>query len=212
MKTWAAMAAFLTVPLVASGCSSGDADPEPAAATVTVTETVSAEPGEPEESDELEPLVLNIDAGAGRTCFTPQTPRDMAWFDVTWKANEDLESFSFKLIDPVGVKLAGGGVIVPPVNFGGRIDFGGTASWESRATVLDSRMVSWTQRSPIWSWTPIEGQTGLLVLHLRLDDAILDQPGGGGFDGVTARYRTDDGETGTVTADARNAYQYRKRC
>lgn len=210
MKTWAAMAVFLIVPLAASGCSSGDADAEPAAATVTVTETASAEPA-PAEA-ELEPLVLSIGGPPGSTCFTPSAARDLAWFDVTWKANTDLDSFSFELIDPVGVKQVGDGMIVPPVNFGGRIDFGGASSWDKRAEVLDDKFLFWSQRAPVWEWVPIEGQSGLLVLHLRLDEAVLEQPGGGGFDGVVATYRTEDGTTGTVRAEAPNAYQLRNRC
>lgn len=210
MKTWAAVAAFLIVPLAASGCSSGDADAGPAAATVTVTETASAEP--PPAEAELEPLVLNMDEAPGSVCFSPAVPRDLAWFDVTWKANTDLDEFSFELIDPVGVKQVGGGLIVPPINFGGRIDFGGASSWDQRAKVLDDKVLFWSQRDAVWSWVPIEGQSGLLVLHLRLDDKVLEQPGGGGFDGVEATYRTADGETGTVRAEVRNAYRIGKRC
>lgn len=196
MKTWAAVAAFLTLPLAA--CSSEGSEPSadapaPATTTVTVTETASAEP---------DPLEVTLDSG-GSICYSSGSVPDIAWFDVTWKANVPLDSLRFELIDPVNVRQVGPAVTVPPTNFGGRIDFGGATAWDDRAEVLDDKFVSWVQRGPLWTWSPIDGESGLLVLHLRMK-------GTGGFGGVTAEYRTGEGETGSVTAPA--TYTFRPRC
>ncbi|GAA4378054.1 hypothetical protein [Nocardioides caricicola] len=196
--------AALTIAVLA-GCSSDDggssAPPAPTpTASVQRVDSPSQPPAEPA------PLDLHLDTG-GTICFDRAATPDLAWFDVTWKANTDLDSFRFKLVNPVGVTKVGGDINVPPMNFGGQIPFGGAATWADRAKVLDDKFLFWSQRGPVAFWSPAEDETGLLVMHLR-----FDQVDDASFDGVTATYRTADGEVGRVTARGPEIYQVRDRC
>ena len=209
----AGTAALLTAAAVlgTAGCSGDDADPGQAegalstAATATATATPT-DAGEP-------PLALTSGGPSGSMCLTPAAARDLAWFDVTWKAGTDLDSLSFRLTDPVGVRQRVAGTInVPPVNYGGRIDYGGSAFWPERAKALDTRTTSWVQHAPMWTWSPSAGETGLAVLHVVLDEQALHSRAGASFSGVRARYRTVDGETGSVAVRSRATFRSRAGC
>lgn len=156
-------------------------------------------------------LVLHAD-GRDRACLEPGAATDLAWFDVTWEATAELESVSFRLTHPVGVLQVGGGITVPPVNFGGRIDDGGSASWAGRAAALDNRQLSWSRRGAASAWSPTTGETGLLALHLRLDERALASRAGASFTGVAATYTTRDGATGVATVDVHDTFRSRAHC
>lgn len=192
-----------------AGCSSDDGgSADPPVTTSTASPTASVEPVDaPSQPAEPAPLELSMDT-TGTVCFDRTATPDLAWFDLTWKANTDLDSFHFKLVDAVGVKKVGSDLTVPPMNFGGRIDFGGASTWAGHAKALDNKFLFWSQRDQVVFTAPMKDQTGLLVMHLRFDPAT--DPAS--FDGVTARYRTADGDIGTVTAKGRNLYQVREHC
>lgn len=202
----AVAAGLLTTAVVlgAAACSGSDSDARDAAPTPsTATETPTGPA----------PLTLTSGGPSGSSCLLPYAPRDLAWFDVTWKAGTDLDSLRFRLTDPVGVREHPSGTInVPPVNYGGRIDYGGSAFWPERAKALDTRTTSWAQRGPMWTWSPAAGETGLAVLHIVLDEKALHSVQGASFSGVRATYRTADGESGSVAVRARSTFRARPTC
>lgn len=162
------------------------------------TTSPSASESEPAAGSEAatgeEPLELTTSTVENETCVTGPE-RDYAWFEVSWKALADLEEFSFEIVEPVGVRQVGPGIVVPPVNYGGRIDYSGSTTWSGRADIGQSREVSWIERSPVPDWVPVEGQTGLVVLHLRFDGSPAS------IDGVRATWTTGDGTTGETVVD-----------
>lgn len=191
----ATLGALVLVPLIPAllaGCSSDDDDPgaDPAA-TVTVTDTL-----------EPDPLELATDTVRGTACLgDPELP-DLAWFDVQWRANVDLEEFAFALVGAEGVRQVGSAETVPPVNFGGRIDFAGDATWEGHHAVLaKARGLRGTEVESADFWSPTAGETGLAVLHLRFDPKVLRSEKGGRIGGVRATYTSADGAQGEVEVD-----------
>ena len=200
-----------TLALGAAACSGSDSDDSGAAPTPSVTPTPTKRAtGSPTGAA---PVALTSGGPSGSSCLTRIAPRDLAWFDVTWKARTDLDSLRFRLTDPVGVgqRLAGT-INVPPVNYGGRIAYGGEAFWPARAKALDTGMTSWVQHAPMWTWSPAQGETGLAVLHIVLDEKALHSRRGASFSGVRATYRTVDGETGSVAVRDRSVYRARPSC
>jgi hypothetical protein len=134
--------------------------------------------------------------------------RDLAYFDVSWKSDADLESLTLRLTNPVGVKQVVADTLnVPPRNFGGRIDLGGSAAWKDRAKVLDDPALMWPRADDLWAWSPAEGESGLGVLHIRVDDRAIGTPEGASFDGVTATYRTVSGDAGSVSLRTPNTFR-----
>jgi len=156
----------------------------------------SQETTAPPASDEPALLTLSADP-VGTTCFADEIP-DLAWFEVRWKSLAQLDSFRFELVGSRGVKSVGSGWIVPPVNYGGRIDYSGSALWDGWRQALNDRLLSTSQMDRVDSWVPDKGQSGLLVLHLRFDPKVVDH-GGATIEGVRATYETADGQTGEAT-------------
>lgn len=193
----------LAAALTLSACTT---DPgEPAAPEVTNTPSETIEADDPRDEDAL---AVDIST-TGISCLNASAPIDLAWFDATWKAHADLGSFSFALTNPVGVKQVGSPVNAPAVNFGGRIDFGGSAAWSRRAKpLLETPLVSWPQRGDTAFWSPMQDQSGLLVFHIRLDPEALASPEGASFDGVTATYSDLDGHKREFTADGKSVYTF----
>jgi hypothetical protein len=210
LRVAATLLAVLAV-LVVTGCSGSDG-PDATPPTVTVT----AQPSESASAASMvaaDPPLELIGGGTSRTCFGPLTARDLAYWNETWKANTDINSIKFRLVNPIGVhQLVGDTINVPPVNFGGRIDYSGFAAWDDRAEVLDDKVLVWDAADQMAFETPIEDESGLAVLHLRFDEHALASPAGATFDGVTARYRTADGETGTVSIDDQSIFRAKDRC
>lgn len=143
--------ALLSV-LTLAACSSEDADPGSSegtgnvdTATVPSAGATSAEP-EPVLVAPDPPLELFASTVESKGCAERPRVHDWAWMDVQWKANQDLQGFSFSLVDPVGVELVGDPVTVPPVNFGGRVDESGEYDWATRADIGDSRFLEWRSR------------------------------------------------------------------
>ena len=196
LRTAATVVAALTV-LVGGGCTAdessdtrGDGVDDGAVPAATGSPTASAAP---------DPVVLTGGGGSGGSCLTPRAARDLAFFDIGWKTSVALDSLRFRLVDPVGIHQRTGDTLdVPPVNFGGRIDYSGFSSWSTRAEALDTRSTSWAQHDAMWAVSPIAGESGLTVLHLQLDERALRSKKGASFSGVRATYRTRAGETGSV--------------
>ena len=200
---------ILAVLATVTGCA-GDDEPTPAGLQASTTRPATPTPADA-QATAVAPLILHGD-GAGSSCLAADASTDLAYFDISWEATTDLDSVRFTLTDPSGVRQVGGGLTVPPVNFGGRIDYGGSVPWDEHAKVLDNRWVSWPQHRSVWTWSPVEGETGLLVLHLRVDRSALDTPRGASFDGVTAHYRTSDGNKGSASVHAPNELRRRGHC
>ncbi|GAA1125065.1 hypothetical protein [Nocardioides aquiterrae] len=215
----AATAVLLTAAVVlgSAGCSGSDSSdsdeaggaPTPSATSATTEQSTDQTGTTPGPA----PLALTSGGPSGSICLLPSAARDLAWFDVTWKAGADLDALRFRLTDPVGVRQRVGDTInVPPVNFGGSIAYGGSASWPERAKALDTRTTSWAEHAPMWTWSPAEGETGLVVLHLVLDEKALHSKQGASFSGIRATYRTADGAAGSVAVPAQATFRARARC
>ena len=191
--------ALLAVVAVTGACSSDTSDDEAErggsstntdTATVPSADVSSDAPAEPVAADP--PLELDVTTLKTDGCAERPRVHDWAWMDVQWKAHQDLENISVSLVDARGVTLIVSPINVPPVNFGGRIDESGEYDWENRAGIGDSRFVEWMARGTLDFWSPMEDETGMLVLHLRVT-------GRGTFTGVKVDYTTLDGEPGSVT-------------
>lgn len=208
--------ALLTVAALAGACTSdtsGDQAPRSASSSNTDVATVPSEGATSEGATPTEaptaavdpPLVLSAATVKSKGCAERPRVHDWAWMDVQWKANQDLESFSFSLVDAQGVEMIGEPVNVPPVNFGGRFSESAEIDWDTRADIGDSRFLEWRSRGTTDFWSPIEDESGLLLLHLRVT-------GRGTFSGVQADYTTLDGETGSVVADTSYDRRHAKDC
>ncbi len=205
-------AASLAVAVLTS-CSTedetrGSAEPTSAAsaaATAGSDETPSETPSGGTDmaiTTTVEPLVLSSSTVNADSCLLdPGDPVDQSWYEVTWKAHADLESFSFELVDPVGVRQVGQAVSVPPVNFGGRIDYSGASTWQDRAEGYDSVFTDARAAERVDFLSPLEGQTGLVAFHLRFDPDVVASRQGASVAGVKARYRLQDGTGGEAVVD-----------
>jgi len=184
------------VPATLAACSSDDDEEGDAASGPTETVTVTAEP-------DLQPLILTTETVRNVACFDDPTPVDIAWFAAQWQANVDLGGISFELTGAEGVRQIGSAETVPPVNFGGRIDFDGDATWAGHRRFLQKNVssVRGYDVESVDFWSPTAGQTGLVVLHLRFDPSVLGSERGGRIEGVRAAFTTLDGEEGEVTVE-----------
>jgi hypothetical protein len=211
---------LLSVSVLALGLTTGcNADGSRAdsgaapATTATIPTTATTSPSEPTGSDSPTPgfdeasgQVTTIEpAFAVRTSLRRATicyegdGRDLATIDYTWSAAADVEVKKVELIDPVGVRLVGTPVTVPPVNYGGRIDYGGLIAWKDLGRRLDgNRFVSWPGHESVDLNEFTGGQTGLFALHLRLAERT------GSSHGVRVTYVAPRGGSTTYTAEARN--------
>lgn len=197
----ALLAALITATL--SACSSDDDD---GGGSTAPTETVTVEA-------EADPLVLRTDNIRTTHCWDDEPPGELAWYDVQWRAGVDLEEFSFSLTGAEGVRLVGAPKTVPPVNFGGRIDYSGTSTWEPHKRLIRrANAVNGFNLDSVDFWSPLAGETGLLVMHLRFDPDALASAAGARLGGVSAAYTTADGETGEASVDTRNVFRTGKRC
>jgi len=190
--------------LACSTGSSGERD-DPAGAPPASSTPGAAPAGHPAAGTEDDVLTLAAAGAAGTTCFTGPVP-DLAWFEVQWKAHADLDSFAFELVDPHGVRSVGPGWIVPPVNYGGRIDYGGSTRWEGWRRAIDDRVLTPSQLDSARSWVPSADQSGLLVLHLRFDPRVTARSAAS-FTGVRATWTAADGSVGESTVAARARFR-----
>ncbi|MCB0893871.1 MAG: hypothetical protein H6529_02240 [Nocardioides sp.] len=194
-RTLSTLAPLVLASALLAGCSSSD---DGDAGTGPDPDAASTAAGSPSPSATDEPALLTLSADAtGTTCFADGVP-DLAWFEVQWRSLAELDSFRFDLVGSHGVRTIGSGWIVPPVNYGGRIDYSGSALWQGWRRAINDRVLSASQMDQVAFWVPSEGQSGLLVLHLRFDPKVVDH-GGATIDGVRATYRTNDGRTGETT-------------
>lgn len=199
----------LCLAVVSAGCS---ARAEPDVDTATLG--VSAGPGASSAGDSAaepaarsggaprSPLALSTGTGTSVACSPSGRPlADLAWFDVTWKATQSLDSFSFSIVDPRGVQQIGGGRTVPPVNVGGSIAYGGSSTWRDRAKGFDSPQTQGSKAEGVALHRPATGETGLLALHLRIDPEVAASPKGATFAAVKATYALPDGTSGQTRLD-----------
>ncbi|MBZ5741370.1 hypothetical protein [Nocardioides mangrovi] len=197
--------------LALAGCSSDPDEPESTGASPS-SATSEASPSTSAVAEAEPALELTTGTIREHDCVEPADRiLDLAWFDVMWRAHEDLDSFHFRLVDSDGAKAIGPGFTVPPVNFGGRIDYSGALRWDGWRRGINDRMLSTIQMGSVVFWSPIEDETGLLVLHLRFDPRAL-RADGVHIGGVEATYRTADGETGTASVDTDLRWVERDRC
>ena len=191
--------------MLTAGCTSGssdDAKPAPASAAPESSSSPSSSapsPGFDAETGQVtrvEPaLAVTTDTRRATVCYEADG-RDLAYVDYSWRAATDLTVSKVELVDPVGVRLVGRPVTVPPVNYGGRIDYGGILDWKTHEKRLArNRFVTWAGRDRVDLYDFSGGQTGMFVVHLRL------AKGTGSSHGLRVTYRTADGSD-TYTAEA----------
>ncbi len=118
---------------------------------------------------------------------------DLAWFDVTWSSETDLDGFTVELVDAHGVTKVGPALTVPPRNFGGDIDFSGASTWDSRKTILDSTSTIGALTEDTETHYVAAGETGLLALHLRFDPEVTHTRTGATIPAIRATYYDADG-------------------
>ncbi len=135
-------------------------------------------------------------------------PIDLAWFDVTWRANTDLDAVEFDLVDAEGMVDVGTPVNIPPVDCGGRIDYAGDSSWAGRKRSCDTRATDVHRVEDIAILSPLEGQTGLVSFHLRFDPDVLDSKAGASVKGVNATYTMPDGTVPSTTVDVPSTWRH----
>jgi hypothetical protein len=180
------VAALSSSVLVMTGCSADTASPKVESSSKDATPAA---------------LVLQTDSPEGTACFDRGNPGDLAVFEFQWKALADLEKFDFQIVGAEGLKQVGPAKTVLPVNKGGQIMFGGVVPWADVREVLGGHsQVAPGAPESVDGWVPIEGQSGLLVLRVRFDDAALMSKNGASYDGVKATYTGTDGSTGEVVA------------
>lgn len=167
-KRVAIVPAFVVV-LTMSACT--DTEPTSDSGTHADAATTAQTPAQADASAAaVEPALELSGVDNVDTCMEPDASRNLAFFDVTWKANTDLNSIDFGLVNPVGVKqVAADTLNVPPKNFGGRIDYSGSASWKSRMRALNDEILMVSRAGDMWSESPIDGETGLAVMHIKFD-------------------------------------------
>lgn len=154
-------------------------------------------------------MVLSGTGDSGDTCFRRSSaPAELAWFDVSWEAAEDLESLE-ATVRGTGVDVAARVLSVPPVDSGGRILFSGASGWPATA-LRDARGLSWAERSPVQELLPSAGDTGLLVFRLRFDEVVLAGDTDASLDEVEVTWTTADGETGSVVEPLDQGYSYQR--
>lgn len=207
VRATAAPLALISALAMLGGCSDDASDESsPASPQAPATgPTGQTDPTVSSAADATPALRLHTSDAGGSVCVASRI-RDYAWFDVTWKATEDLESMAFDLPGAEHVRAVGDALTVPPVNYGGRIDYSGATSWTGRADLGKDRQISWSQRDTVWSWTPVKGQTGLLVLHLRFDGEPAR------IDRVRARWTTQDGRTGSTEVAVPERWRFGPGC
>lgn len=211
VKPWL-LVPLLVAPLALSACGTE----EPAGSVhrddpaTTRSQDSSAGPGPGTASavaSDTDPLVLDISTTESEGCWRVAPRKDVAWFEVTWRANEDLEAFEFDLDTEGPVKQIGQALTVSPVNFGGRIDTSGEVPWGShRAHLTKNRFLLGETLGSVDSSSPTEGETGMLVFRLRFDAEDLESRTAR-IVAVNGSYETVDGEQGEVSLSTRFSYR-----
>src|SRR5690606_29989471 len=110
----------------------------PATATVTVTPTAGTDAGATQAPIELA-------SGDTSTWCSRKPFTDLALVDVTWKAHTDVDWVEFTL-DGDDVTTIGNPVTIPPRNFGGRIDYSGSFTWDKRNLLAERGPLMWVGR------------------------------------------------------------------
>lgn len=216
-------ATLVAAALITAACSSESdgSSPEPTTPG-TSSESTSSDPtptapatsGDPADVDPdgdgfaADDGVLALTTTArGASCFDGAIA-DYGWFNAQWEAHVDLDAVRFRLTGNTGVKTVGSPTTVPPVNFGGRIDYGGMVDWADQSPLATDRFVYWPDRDDADFLSPIEGQTGLLLFHLRFPQATVDGDQDASLGDLVAEYTQADGTAGTVTLPIDQDYRF----
>ncbi|QWC85142.1 hypothetical protein KLP28_16740 [Nocardioidaceae bacterium] len=112
---------------------------------------------------------LDVTGGSerDRSCFV-ERDSDLGVMDFYLDAAVDIESLRMELIDPRGVRLVGRPVLVPAVNRGGSIPYGGTVDWDDRAEVLgEQKFIEWSARQSTRFASISGGDSYLVLMRLR---------------------------------------------
>ncbi|ANH39768.1 hypothetical protein I601_3362 [Nocardioides dokdonensis FR1436] len=200
----AGLAPALAITLALSGCTGDDGESPAAAATATATVTV--EPGADDEQ-QAQPVSLEL-TSSGTSCFSrPQA--DIAWMDVTWRATRDVATAEFSLVDSDGVRQVGAALDLPPRNVGGTISYGGATTWPPGEVLRRESQVVWAARDSAEQMSLFEGQTGLLLFHLRFDDDVLAGERVADLGAVQVAWTDEDGGTGTTVLPVEQSFSFR---
>ena len=137
-------------------------------------------------------LSVTTDVIRSRNCLARRFS-DIAMVDFQIKTAADIGDLTIDLIDPQGMRIIGQPLLVPAVNRGGEIPYGGDITWDARAEVLrDQKLVEWLSREPARFAAPVAGSSYLVVLHLEFTDRRAS------YEGVRVNYRLE-GRGGATT-------------
>ena len=209
MKAFAATMVAVILMTTSASCSSDEDDdqsaPQPPAASGSAPTVPTPSAGsDGAQANDLEVddgvMALSTNTRGGTSCFDGDIV-DYGWFDTSWRSHTDLDSVRFRLEGSTGVRVVGSPTTIPPVNFGGRIDYGGMIEWSDKSPLANDRVIRWSSRGDTDFLSPIEDQTGLLLFHLRFDGAALTGKQSAALGDLVAAYTTLEGETATVTLD-----------
>lgn len=157
------------------------------------------------------PLALTTDIVRGRSCVSDRTPADLAWYEVTVKAEEDVTIDAIELETSPGVKRVGPALVVPLRP--NEIPATGSWTWEARHKFANRRAWRWADRQAVGADSQAHlraGDTAMLVLHLRYDHRALKQTSAT-FSGVLATYHVGD-QRGEAHVDLDLQVRARQRC
>ena len=187
--------------MLTAACSGADEPAEPssgastpAAPTSTPTATDDAAPGAIAGSANGEPievsadgtvttsapaLEITTDTESARDCFAERFS-DIGILDFQVRTAADIHSVRFRLLDPQGVRLVGRPILVPALNRGGSIPYGGSVTWEDRSRVLsEQRFIDWSSREGSRFFEPVAGGSYLVVAHIEFTEERASYAGMG---------------------------------
>lgn len=188
---------------VFSGVSSPEAD--------SPTETAGTPAPKADAETRASAVTLKTSVVKGRGCN--DRPRgDLAWFNATVEVHEDLDEIAFDLFDNEGVSQVGQAQVLFPVNRGGQIILSGEATWDGRKSVF--RRSGTVQPDPELAddWFPTAGESALVVLRLRFDDAVQRGDDVASMKGLRATYQRPDETTGTAEVALDEEVRFDKGC
>lgn len=185
-------------------------------AACTATDASTADPGSTRPASgsasaslkALTPsLRLSTDPG-GQACrigaITPSWT-DLAFAEIDLKADGDLMLESVEALGARGVRLSTDpteSFVVPPVNPGGRIVSSGTVTWADWRSGLPGYGLDVERAEEVQGKDLSAGDTGLLVVHLRVDPEVTDTPRGAELRAVRVAYTSGGSDrTAVVTVD-----------
>lgn len=191
-RIFPAVVSMALVAVTAGGCSTEDEKPNrgssAAMQTDTPTQVESATTAGRAGAEDGDLLTIEPSGTERVWCFSTGALQDLAWFGPTYQANADLETYD---VEVVGENVSAVGTVytVPPLNVGGRIATAGAVSWPSPQVFEKESQIVWALRDDMSFHSASEGETGLLVTHLRFAPGAREAT----VTEVIVRYTTPDG-------------------